>query len=152
MNNDLFDRRGHIKNSSIEKLKNGNLKKTEINILSEHIESCEECAQKLSNSFEQKDFLKVPCGFEEEIEYKINRNHKKNKQLFFYSLKVSAAACMALVLVFSSALNFMADTGVRKLEIKSPQFTAVNSMNVKLENFTNNIIDREVFNNGIQKK
>ncbi|MCI1967914.1 hypothetical protein [Clostridium luticellarii] len=152
MSDDLFNSSGHIKNSALKRFRDGNLNDIELVILSKHIESCEECAEKLTDSFEQVDFLKVPGGFQEEIKDKINRRHEKNRQFFFYSLKVSMAACIALVFVFSSTLNFMASTGVRTLKIKSPQFTVVNSINMKLGNFTNKIIDMEGFNNEIQKK
>lgn len=152
LSDDLFNSKGHIKNSALKKFNERSLSDIELAILSEHIGNCEKCAEKLADSFAQDDFLKVPGGFEEEIKNKINRKHEKSRQFFFYTLKVSMAACIALVFVFSSALNFMANTGVKTMKIKSPEFTVVNSINMELGNFTSKIIDMEVFDNEIQKK
>ncbi|MHC6181405.1 hypothetical protein ACYUJ6_16430 [Clostridium sp. JNZ X4-2] len=152
MNDGLFNRDGHIKDLSIKRFKERRLSDMELAVLSKHIGNCEKCAGKLADSFQQDDFLKVPYGFEEEVKNRINRKYEKNRQFFFYSLRISIAACIALVFVFSSTLNFMANTTMKTMEIKSPKFTAVNSINMKLDNFTNRIIDMEVFNNENEKK
>lgn len=148
----LFNNNGHISDSCIKKFKRGDLDSRELIVVSQHIENCEKCIQHLTGSFDDNEFKKVPFGFEEEVKNKIVKYKKKNRQFLFYSLRVSLAACISLIFVFSSTLNFIANTKVKTLEISSPKFTVVNSINMELGNFTNKIINMEVFNNENEKR
>lgn len=148
----LFDSKGHISDSSIEKFKKGQLNNRELTVVSQHMENCEECILHLTDTFCDSELEKVPFGFEEEVENKIIKYKNKNRQFLFYSLRVSAAACISLIFVFSSTLNFIANTKMKTLEISSPKFTVVNSINRELGNFTNKIVNMEVFNNENQKR
>lgn len=147
---DLFDSKGHISDSCMEKFKMGELDNRELIVVSQHMENCEECIHHLTDIFCDSELQKVPFGFEEEVKNKIIKH--KNSQFLFYSLRVSAAACISLIFVFSSTLNFIANTKMKTLEISSPKFTVVNSINRELGNFTNKIVNMEVFNNENEKR
>lgn len=148
----LFDSNGHINDLCIKKFKKGDLDNKELIVVSQHMECCEKCVQCLTESFDDNELIEVPLGFEEELKNKIIKYKKKDKQFLFYSLRVSIAACISLIFVFSSTLNFIANTKMKTLEIGSPKFTVVNSINIELGNFTNKIINMEVFNNENEKR
>ncbi|WP_368488188.1 hypothetical protein [Clostridium sp. BJN0013] len=152
MRNNLFDNDGHISNLCIKKFKERDLDNKELIVVFQHIECCEKCVQYLTESFDDSELMEVPFGFEEEVKNKIVKYKKKNRQFLFYSLRVSIAACISLIFVFSSTLSFMANTKIKTLEIVSPKFTVINSINIELGNFTNKIINMEVFNNENEKR
>lgn len=152
MRNNLFDDHGHLTVISIRKLKDGCLSDEELVSISEHIENCEECAEFLAESFDNGELYQAPFGFQEEVESRIGGKIKSNPQFLLYSFRVSIAVCLSLMLVFSNVLNFMANDTIKTLQINAPSFKMVNSINMELGNFTDKIINAEVFNNENEKR
>ena len=148
MSNILFNENEHLNEMTLIELKNGLLEDKELILVSEHICNCERCAVNLADILEGNELAEAPAGFEEEIQSKIKK--KKDTQFIFYSLRVTIAACMALVFVFSNTLNFAANTKVES--IKPLNLSVVNSINTGLNNFSQKIINMEVFNNEKEKK
>ncbi|WP_446897338.1 hypothetical protein ACSVC9_09950 [Clostridium sp. LBM24168] len=152
MSSNLFDHDGHLTALSIEKFKNGQLDDEELISMSEHVEKCEKCAELLVESFDDSELSEVPFGFEEEVKSKIHGEVKNSTQFFLYSLRVSIAVCLSLMFVFSNMLNFMANNRIKNMQINAPSFKVLNSINMELGNFTDKIIDMEVFNNENEKR
>ena len=150
VSNKLFDKNGHLTDITIEALKNGLLEDNKLILVSDHICNCENCASTFADSFNDNELAEAPLGFEEEIQGKIKNKKNSDLQFLFYSLRVSIAACIALVFVFSNTLNFAANTKVTQIE--SPNLSVVNSINADISKFSQKIIDMEVFKNEKETK
>ena len=148
VSNILFNENGHLTDIVFETLKEGLLDGNELILVSEHICDCESCAGVFADGFNDNELAEAPLGFQEEVQSKIKK--KKDAQFIFYSLRVAIAACMALVFVFSNTLNYAANTKVSKMN--PPNLSIVNSINSDLSNFSQKIINMEVFNNEKEKK
>jgi len=148
----LFKQNEHLTKISIKAFKDGSLGDNELIILSEHISHCEECAGVLANSFNDGELAEAPLGFEQEILCKIKKKKEKNTQFLFYSLRVAMAASIALMFVFSNGLNFLANTKTKTLEVNAMSLSNINIINESLNNFSQKIINMEVFNNEKGKK
>jgi hypothetical protein len=148
----LFNEDNHLTEMSLKAFKEGHLDDKSLILLSEHIACCEECADALADSFNDNELAKAPLGFQEEIQNKIKNKKQNSFQFGFYSLKVAVAACIALIIVFSSQLNYLANTKLVTSYIKAPDLSIVNSINTNLYNLSEKIINMEVFNNENEKK
>lgn len=148
----LFKENGHLTKISIKGFKEGSLSDNELVLLSEHICNCEGCADALADSFDDNELTDAPLGFEQEILNKIKKKKENNTQFMFYSLRVVMAASIALMFVFSNPLNFVADAKIETLEVNPMSSSAVNAINESLNNFSQKIINLEVFNNEKGKK
>jgi hypothetical protein len=148
----LFKEKVHLTNISLKALKEGSLSDNELILLSEHISYCEGCASLLANSFNDNELAEAPLGFEQEILCKIKKKKENNKMFVFYSLRVAVAASIALMFVFSNGLNFLANTKTKTLEINPMSLSTINTINKSLNNFSQKIINLEVFNNEKGKK
>lgn len=148
----LFKENGHITKTSLKALKEGFLSDNELILLSEHMSHCEGCADALANSFDDNELAEAPLGFEQEIMCKIKNKKEKNTQFVFYSLRVTMAASIALMFVFSNGLNFLANTKTNTLNVNPMSLSSINTINESLNNFSQKIINLEVFNNEKGKK
>jgi len=148
----LFKENGHLTKESLKGIKEGAYRDSELVLLSEHISKCEDCADDLANSFNNSDFANAPSGFEQEILSKITKIKENNKQFVFYSLRVAMAASIALMFVFSNSLNFVANTKVKSFDVNPISLSTINTINSNLNNFSQKIINMEVFNNEKGKK
>jgi hypothetical protein len=137
MSSNLFDKNRHLLDTTITKIKNGLLQDNDLILTSEHICNCEKCADDLANSFSFDDLAEAPLGFEEEIKNKIKGKKENNIQFMFYSFRVAIAACIALVLVFSNALNFLGSENLNN--INSKNLSIVSSINSDLNNFSKKV-------------
>jgi hypothetical protein len=148
----LFEKNGHLTKISLKGLKEDSLSDNELVIISEHICHCEGCADALADSFDDNELAEVPPGFEEEILRKIKKKKESNIQFVFYSLRVAMAASIALMFVFSNALNFVANTKIKTLDVNPISLSTINTINKSLNRFSEQIINMEVFNNEKEKK
>lgn len=148
----IFKENGHITKISLNMLKEGSLSEVELILISEHISSCEDCADDLANSFSDSELACAPSSFEEEILRKIKVKKEKTNQFIFYSLRVAMAASIALVFVFSNQLNFIANTKSKTLNVNPISLSSVNTINASLNEFSQKIINMEVFSNEKRKK
>ena len=152
VNGTLFKENGHLTNLSIKDLKEGYLNNDDLVSISEHICTCEDCADALANSFNDNELVDAPLGFQQETLSKIDKKKENNTQFVFYSLRVAIAASIALLFVFSNALNFIANTKVEPLNIAPMSLSTTNTINKSLNDFSQKIIHLEVFNNEKEKK
>lgn len=150
--NILFKKNGHLTKISLNGLKEGSLNDAELILISEHIAQCEGCADALANSFSENELLDAPLGFEQEILSKIQTKKESKTQFIFYSLRVAIAASIALMFVFSNTLNFMANTKNKTLDVTPMSLSTINIINRNLNDFSQKIINTEVFNNEKGKK
>lgn len=148
----LFKENGHLTERSINGLKEGYLNDNELILISEHICNCEFCAVQLGDSFNNNELTDVPSGFEQEIMFKIKNIKQSKTQFMFYSLRVAMAASIALIFVFSNGLNFVANTNMKTLNVNPINLSTINTINNNLNNFSQKIINMEVFNNAKRKK
>ncbi|MCB2291126.1 hypothetical protein LGK97_15450 [Clostridium sp. CS001] len=152
MNSTLFEEDGHLTKISLKALKEGYLSDDELVLISEHMCMCARCADSLADSFCEDELAIAPLGFHEEILSKIERKKEKNTQFLFYSLRVAMAASIALIFVFSNALNLIANTKIEPLNIAPMSLNTTNTINKSLNDFSQKIIHLEVFNNENEKK
>nr|WP_254903585.1 hypothetical protein [Clostridium tyrobutyricum] len=138
--------------NALEEFKKGNLQDTELIQISEHVSQCEKCSDEMADSFTDTELAEAPLGFEEEVNNRISDRKKANVQFVLYSIRVSIAACIALVFVFSNTLNVIANTKVKTVDIVSPNLSIVNSINKSLDDFSQKIISMEVFNSENKEK
>jgi hypothetical protein len=150
VNEDLFNKKEHLSEETLDNLKLGTLKDEEMMLALDHIGECEKCASVLADSFEENELVDAPFGFQEKIQIKIKGERVSNLNFSFYCFKVVAAASVALMLLFSNGLSFFASTG--KNYVKSPDLSIVSSINENLSTFSEKIIKLEVFNNDKEKE
>ncbi|KOF58189.1 MULTISPECIES: hypothetical protein [Clostridium] len=144
MKSTLFDENGHLSVVTIEKLKIGNLSDDDMLLVSEHICDCEKCADCFANSFDDNELVNVPLGFEEEVQSKIEKNKQVRRDFMFYSFKVGIAVCVAIVITFSNIFNIVSNEHMKKY-VNTPNLNIVSSINTKLTDFSQKIINMEVF-------
>jgi len=139
----LFDGEGHISVEIMCKLKEGNLSDEELIIVLDHITNCSECAGILADSYDENELIEVPEGFEESIELNI-KNKKQTKFNFgLYCMKVTVAAAIAIIMVFSNQFNFLESSGSDRIKI--PDYRKANSICLHLNSISEKIINLEVF-------
>ncbi|EJO5347276.1 hypothetical protein NRP93_001353 [Clostridium botulinum] len=144
MKTTLFNKEGHLTEDTIKLIKLGTLKDEELICILEHISDCKECASVFADSFQDDELAQAPLGFEEKVQIKI-KNKKKSKFHFgFYCVRVSAAASIALIMVFSNGLSSIANTKTNY--VKPLDLSFINSFNSELNTFSEKIIKMEVFN------
>lgn len=152
MKNLLFDKTGHLNKLSLIKLKEGSLSDDDLSLALEHICNCEECSDVFANSYNDNELAGAPLDFHNEIQERIKKKRESDIKLFFYSFRVAVAAGIALVLVFSSTLSFVANKKIDSGSINSPNLSVVSTINTRLTNFSTKIVNLEVFNNEKEKK
>ena len=102
----------HITKEQLAAFHNNQLSQDETSKILEHIAHCTYCSDLFAESFQPYAIIKAPPGLKESILTKTKRKHNtislihwktsKNRQMFFYSLKVCAAMCGALLIMFTS--------------------------------------------------
>lgn len=152
VSNTLFKENGHLTKTSLIAFKEGFLSDNELILLSEHICNCEGCADALGDSFNNDELADAPLGFEEAILSKMKKKKERNTQFMFYSLRVVMAASIALIFVFSNPLSFVTNTKIGTLNVNPISLSAIDKINLNLNNFSQKIINTEVFNNEKGKK
>lgn len=142
----------HLSGYEMKALREGTLHKSEILALSEHLSVCGLCAGKFAAGFGEEELLAVPSGFGENIMARLKPGKEDRKQLFFYSVRVAVAACVALAFVFSGALSFFADldSKIKGYGAKGQQVADV--VNTGFQDFSKKILELEVFVNENEKK
>jgi len=148
----LFERNEHLTQAALQKLKSGELSEVELIRVTDHIADCKSCASAFVECFSVSEFIDVPYGFAEEVESKLYSRRKSNRQFTFYSIRVAIAACAALVIVFSSTLNFVTNLEVKAVNIRQPDLHFINSINSSLQDLSQTLLNMEVFKNEKEKK
>ena len=111
----------------------------------EHMAACPACALAFAEYLENGELAPVPPGFGEEVRGRI-RDRKAGRITFvFYSLRVALAACAALVFVFSGAFRYAADVPDRAGCVRAPDLRFVSVFDTQLRDFSQRVLDWEVF-------
>lgn len=142
----------HIAQTLLDDFAAGLLKYDEMITAMEHIEGCEKCALALTEVIETKQPALAPAGFYEEVLRKITHLKENKKELLHYSFRVAIAACAALFLIFSGALNILTKPRSSIEKIESLDFSVVDNINTQLQYFSQQILDMEVFINDEETK
>ena len=152
MKYELLDKQGHLTLTAIQLIKENSLEKDYLDIALEHICNCEGCAEVFANSFLENELVQAPEGFQEEIMSKVINMKEKNNQFLFYSFRVAIAACISLIIVFSSTFNYVENTQIGLSRINPPDLSIINSVNTGLSDFSQKIVSMEVFYNDKEKR
>lgn len=150
VNSRLFNKEGHLTEETLKALKFDSLKDEELISVLEHISECQKCAGAFADSFNEDELAEAPLGFEEKVQIKMKGKKQSNIQFGFYCAKVAIAASIALMMVFSNGLNFLANSKTNY--VKPLDLSIANSVNAQLNTFSEKIIKLEVFNNDKEKK
>lgn len=148
--NTLFNKEGHLTKETLDALKFDILNNGELLSILDHISDCEKCAGAFADNFKDTELAKAPLGFEETVQIKIKDKKQSSIKFNFYCFKVVATVCIALLMVFSNGLNFLANE--KAANIKPIDLNILNSVNSNLNNFSEKIIKLEVFNNEKEKE
>ena len=142
---------GHLTPDRMKDLKGGMLSgKDEISAL-EHIGECEQCADAFAGCYGEPDLLELSPGFKSDVFSTINREKRKEieekgkavdgkRELFRYSFRVSIAACITLLLLFTGTINF----GINFSRSINADLPEVNVITENLKGFSDKLIDFEV--------
>lgn len=150
VNSTLFDKEGHLTEEILKKLKFDILRDEEMIDILEHISDCQKCSGAFADSFKNDELAEAPLGFQEKVQIKIKGKKQSNIQFSFYCAKVIAAASIALMIVFSNGLKFLANTKINY--VKPPDLSVLNSVNSNLNAFSERINKLEVLGNDKEKK
>lgn len=114
----------HINKELLDRFHDNMLTGNETISLLDHISKCTYCADVFASSFQNEKMLHAPSNLRESILLKTHDIRVfPRRQLFFYSLRVCAAMCGALFILFSAA-----NGGPNiKEQITIPQKTAAQS-------------------------
>ena len=115
--------------NNLKRFLRGDMQENELIAFADHLLCCEHCNAALAESFEgDSDGLLPPCGFSESVLRKARAN---NRSAFYkYCVKVSAAACFALVILFSGAFQIPYEIGSITVD---EQF--IDQTSIRLEQF-----------------
>lgn len=127
----------HLSDETLKALQQNRLSIDEkLDVLS-HISTCEDCAARFSARFQE--LIPPPPDLEQGILNKIHQTQKSSPSLFLYSLRVTIAACIAITLLFSGMFTKW------NFEIRPPDGQKLNQLSGEMRNFTNKIINWEVY-------
>lgn len=141
----------HPTTQTLHDFASGTLPLEETLAVADHIASCLPCTRALSEI--AGDYPSAaPVGFEEEISSRIARKKEKKWELFRFSFRVTAAACAAFFFIFLGALNTAAGPRDPLAKIEAPSFSTVNTISSQLRDFSQKILNMEVFQHAEAKK
>ncbi len=132
----------HFDRQTAQKLLRSELSTEETTAVLQEASLCEECAALLAEVTERESLIPIPWGFAESTLLSIlpepepASEPRKSESLFLYAVKVVAAMCAALALIFSGFLN---DAG--KVSFDGVRDTA-SQMGQQLEDTFRNLSDR----------
>lgn len=135
--------KNHVTQGDVARFLAMDMEPDELIAFAEHIEACPACAAMLAE-VEEDTNLHVPAGFAPEVRRRVAGGDKK--EFYRYSVRVCAAVCAALMLIFTGSFNF---EEVR--EIQAPKLEFLDKMTQSISEFSNTLIKWEGINNG-QKK
>lgn len=133
----MCEKRDKDKHLTPEELERFNAMKLEADALiafAEHIEACQECAQRAAE-FSEQSKIRVPKGFAAQVYLRAAAEDKR--EFYRYSLRVCAAVCAALTLLIGG--NFSYD----KLDIKAPKLEFLDKITQSVSDFSNNMFSWE---------
>lgn len=143
---------GHLTPMALNALRSGGLCEEALTAALEHIGGCERCADAYASGYDTGGLAQVPAGFGEELQKKLNTKLQNKHEFAFYVLRVVIAACVALIITFSSAFNALVSQTDKISGVKAPSFDIVNKISSQLRDFSQNIVNMEGFYNASKKE
>ena len=131
----LFESDGHISIEAVYKLKEGSLNDDDMMLVLEHIANCSECAEILADSYNENELAEVPEGFEEGVKLKAKSKIRKKFEFGLYCIKVTAAAAIAIAVVFSGQLSIVINSVESKTDIVCTHLNIISERINNLEVF-----------------
>lgn len=173
----LFDSEGHLTPSTLAALCCGSLCDEAALAVLTHIGDCAECAEDYAAVLEQGQLVDPPVGFTERLQgmfeaetlfpeaasteqaekppvamaapEKKVKKQQSNTSFFAYAFRVAIAASIALVITFS---GFSMGSTKKIVPVKAPGFSFVDSISNGLKDFSQSVLNREVFHHAETKK
>jgi anti-sigma factor RsiW len=140
----------HPKEQTLRDFAEGKLDREETVAVTAHLASCLNCINKLAEIASEMP-CEVPVGFEEEVNYRIAREKERKAEFRRFSFRVSIAACAAIFLLsLGTLLPMEAKHSITK--IYPPDFSVVNTISSRLSDFSQKILNLEVFQNAETEK
>ena len=154
LNINLYNCYDHLSDYALTMLKAGRLPiQSRIEVL-EHIGCCEECAEKITQSFDESQLIAVPSDFSQSIYSHINTSETNRQRNSFalYCVRLAAAVCITLTCiysgVFSMTITFIQqEIPIKSFSIKAPDLSFTDRISQSISSFTNNIMNLEGYNN-----
>jgi hypothetical protein len=136
----LFDKGGHLSPETLRKLQNGWLDEDGLLNAAGHIGGCPKCAGALATFLEDGGTAMAPSGFTQEVRGRLAARKEAGYSLVFYSLRVAAAVCAALVIVFSGTLSAIAGSTTLSKAVPAPNLGFVNRLTLNLRDFSQDVV------------
>jgi anti-sigma factor RsiW len=136
----------HLTEETLHSLAGGRLTAEETIAVTEHLASCPACTRRFAQIV-GKHPAAAPAGFEEEVIRRAAQEKTKRAELLHFSFRVAAAACAAVFLIFVGGIESAAGSRLPLDKIQTPSFSAVNDISTHLRDFSQKILDMEVFRN-----
>jgi anti-sigma factor RsiW len=147
--NVLFDDAGHLTEITLAMLGSGHLSDDDLLLAADHLSGCEKCALRLSERVEATELAPSPPGFAEQTTQRIadaeQQKRKTTISFVFFSLRVAAAVCAALIIVFSSSLRNFAESPHLPDQATAPHFGLADTINSGLQQFSLKVLSVEDF-------
>ncbi len=129
-------------------LKSGRLSEAEAIVALEHIGECEQCADAFAGIYHETELLALSSGFRSAVFSAVEQEKRtipavkskrddKRRELFRYGVRVSLAACITLVLLFSGTINY----GINLSRSIHPDFSRVNVITEDLRGFSDKLVN-----------
>lgn len=143
--------REHLTEEKMKALKDGMLSEADAISTLEHIGECEQCADAFGGCYREEELLELSPEFRSAVflaiaEYNRNRTKAKplavegKRELFRYSFRVSIAACITLLLLFTGTMDY----GIHFSRSINTELPEVNRITEKVRGLSAQLIDFEV--------
>lgn len=133
----------HVTQDDVARFLAMDMEPDELLVFAAHIEACPACAAMLAEA-EEGTQLHVPAGFAPEVRRRVAGSDKK--EFYRYTMRVCAAVCAALMLIFTGSFSFE-----KVQQIQAPKLEFLDKMTQSISDFSNTLIKWEGIQNG-QKK
>ncbi|MDD3169363.1 MAG: hypothetical protein PHC91_07890 [Eubacteriales bacterium] len=141
----------HVTEERMKALKDGILSIEDTISALEHIGECDQCADAFGGCYCERELLELVPEFRSAVFSAISRERKNRikakpmaadgkHELFRYSFRVSIAACITLLLLFTGTMNY----GINFSRSVRTELPEVNVITESLRGFSDKLIDFEV--------
>ncbi len=141
----------HLTPDRMKDLKGGILSGNDAISALEHIGECEQCADAFAGCYFASELVELSQGFKSDVFSAIDREKRKEmkekgkvadgkRELFRYSFRVSIAACITLLLLFTGTIDY----GIHFSRSIHTDLPEVKVITENLKGFSDKLIDFEV--------
>lgn len=141
----------HLSPDRLKAMKDGLLSEAEMVSALGHLGQCDRCADAFAECYGSRELLVLPPGFRQAVfsaVYRADKMEGKNKaitaagkrELYRYGFRVSVAACITLLLLFSGTMNYGINFS-RSIRTDLPE---VNVITESLRGFSDRLIQFEI--------